>query len=139
MKVCQCRKRRLTIREGRSFCLNCERIDTRVARVPGAPLIKTPVPVDHRGRPMKCHDVGTVAGALSAIDEHVARGGDQNDGERLLRQHLCGPYTPKKVFDAGMQAGLTRLSDSLDARDLPSGMTVTKKRAEKTKTPGRRT
>lgn len=132
MTSCTCSRARLVLREGTWFCTNCERPHTRKARNPGMPaLVRGSVPRDRKGREAFVYEKASVSDAVSAVDEVIESGGSQGDAERKLRQVLCGPRTPYKTFQKGMQKGLDRIDQKLNQRDLGNArVRVTRKQSE---------
>lgn|GEM_PF-6641814 len=121
----------MTIREGRSFCINCERPHTKRALIQGAPQFVSTKQPQGKGIPTRCVERATPSNAVEAVDECIAKGGSEEDAKWKLRQTMSGAYTPKADYIEGMQLGLNRIEQKLDSRDNPGGVTIRKIKAEK--------
>lgn len=91
---------------------------------------------DQHGRPNQCWHKATASDAERAVDQALAEGCTQQQGEREINRVLCGPGTSQKTFAEGQQRARHRLYEGLKNRDLPHGSYFETRTAEKPKNAG---
>lgn len=91
---------------------------------------------DAQGRPNRCWEKATAGDAERVVDQCLAEGCTQQEGEREITRVLCGPKTSKKTFAEGGQRARTRLYEGLVKRDLPPGVSFHQRAVEQPKKAG---